>query len=201
MNQYQKLTKDNLDKLYADGPADVGRRIGAEKKEEDYVFTAFGQPCRIAPGGVFLGDVPAPDVQGLLISLYALHAVADALEMEPFKAFKDFPDSMPYIGAFTSHTEQVLVPHVEEIMANKEKIMKIFSCKSAPASFSGDISFVVMPLPKIALCYIFYLADDDFPASATCLYSANANSFLPMDALADIGEYTTKSIIQLISTR
>jgi hypothetical protein len=61
----------------------------------------------------------------------------------------------------------------------------------------GDFAFVVYPLPKIALCYIFYMADDDFPASGTCLYSSNARQFLALDALADVGEYTSKKIIDL----
>jgi hypothetical protein len=64
---------------------------------------------------------------------------------------------------------------------------------------SGDIAFRVMPLPKIALCYIFYEADEDFPASATCLFSANANDFMPMDGLADTGEYTSRKILQLLT--
>jgi hypothetical protein len=53
-------------------------------------------------------------------------------------------------------------------------------------------------LPKIALCYIFYEADDDFPASVTCLYSNNANQFMSVDGLADVGEYTSRKIINLI---
>jgi hypothetical protein len=60
------------------------------------------------------------------------------------------------------------------------------------------MAFVVHPLPKIALCYIFYVADDDFPASVTCLYSNNAHHFLPIDALADVGEYTSRRMLTLI---
>jgi hypothetical protein len=58
---------------------------------------------------------------------------------------------------------------------------------------------MVRPFPKIKLYYIFYRADEDFSASATCLFSNNALSFLPVDALADTGEYTSKKIIELIS--
>jgi hypothetical protein len=53
-------------------------------------------------------------------------------------------------------------------------------------------------LPKVALCYIFYLPDEEFPASVTCLFSQNALSFMPLDGLADVAEYTSKVIIQLI---
>ena len=63
----------------------------------------------------------------------------------------------------------------------------------------GDFSFILYPLPKIALCFIFYLPDEEFPASVTCLFSANALSFIPLDGLADVAEYTSKGIIGLIN--
>jgi len=49
-------------------------------------------------------------------------------------------------------------------------ITKTLKGEKAPAGTGRDFSFIVYPLPKIALCYIFYEADDDFPASVTCLY-------------------------------
>jgi hypothetical protein len=63
---------------------------------------------------------------------------------------------------------------------------------------SGDFSFLLFPLPKVALCYIFYLPDEDFPASVTCLFSSNATSFMPLDGLADVAECSSRKIIQLI---
>ena len=71
--------------------------------------------------------------------------------------------------------------------------------EDTPAETAGDFAFVVYPLPKVALCYIFYEADEDFPASVTCLYNNNADRFMPLDGLADVGEYTSKKIINLIS--
>ena len=118
--------------------------------------------------------------------------------LEPLKAFKEFPDSAPYVGAFASHTEQILVPAVDRIKARTDRIIKRLDGQSAPASVSGDFTFVVRPLPKIFLCYIFYEADEDFPPSVTCLYSCNANRFMPMDGLADVGEYTSKTILEMI---
>ena len=78
-------------------------------------------------------------------------------------------------------------------------IFKILNGELCTGSDVGDFSIIVRPLPKIKLHYIFYHADDEFPASATCLFSNNALSFLPIDALADTGEYTSKKIIELIS--
>jgi len=55
-------------------------------------------------------------------------------------------------------------------------------------------------LPKIALLLIFYLPDEDFPASATCLFSSNARSFMPLDGLADVAEYTSNALIGLVTS-
>ena len=55
---------------------------------------------------------------------------------------------------------------------------------------------------KIIEDYLFRiyadLPDEEFPASVTCLFSANALSFMPLDGLADVAEYTSKEIIRLI---
>ena len=105
---------------------------------------------------------------------------------------------MPYVGAFATHTEKLLVPYVEKIKESAQRITKILKGEKAPSEAGGDFSLFVYPLPKIALCYIFYEADDDFPASVTCLYSNNANQFMSVDGLADVGEYTSRKIINLI---
>ncbi len=106
---------------------------------------------------------------------------------------------MPYAGAFVSHTEQILVPHVGNLKMAQDRICQHLNGQNATNRVSGDFAWVIYPLPKIALCYIFYEADEDFPASVTCLFSHNADMFLPMDALADVGEYTSKKILTLLA--
>ena len=69
---------------------------------------------------------------GILLSLYALNAVPDLPILEPFKAFKEFPDSAPYVGAFASHTEQILVPAVQRIKSKTGLIMERLSGGAAP---------------------------------------------------------------------
>jgi hypothetical protein len=198
MDQYQKITQNNLAKLFSDLPPDLDVRMGADRNPDGFVFNAFGESCRITARGITLGHENVPGVSGILISLYALHAGLEPFILEPFKAFKEFPNSMPYVGAFASHTESVLVPHVSRIQKKADIISQKFNGPKTFSSMSGDFSLILFPLPKIALCYVFYLEDEEFPASAVCLYSNNANRFLPMDALADVGEYTSKKIIEMV---
>ena len=197
-DNYLKLARANLDRLYANLPGDLDEQLPGRKNGSAYSFSAFGQACVIAPDGITLGGVEPPGVIGILLSLYALNATTDLPILEPLRAFKEFSDSAPYVGAFTSHTEQPLIPAVQRIKSKTGLIVERLSGGAAPASVSGDFAFVVRPLPKIFLCYIFYEADEDFPPSVVCLYSSNANRFMPMDGLADVGEYTSKTILELV---
>jgi hypothetical protein len=194
-SNYAKIVRDNLNKLFENLPPDLARALPARQTGDAFLFEAFGETCEIRNDGIFLGKVRQTGVIGILISLFALNATTETCLVAPMKAFKDLPNSMPYAGAFVTHTQQILVPHVEKIRESTSRIIERFKGCEAPFNAGGDFSFMVYPLPKIALCYIFYEADEDFPASATCLYSNNALSFLPIDALADVGEYTSKKIL------
>ena len=200
MDNYARLAKENLQRLYENLPKDLESNLPADKNGSAFTFPAFGRPCAITPDGISLDGTEPPGVIGILLSLYSLHAVPDAPVVEPLRAFKEFPDSAPYVGAFASHTEQILIPAVERIKTRTDVVVEKLNGRPAPASVSGDFAFMVRPLPKIYLCYIFYEADEDFPPSVTCLYSANANRFMPMDGLADVGEYTSKTILELVAS-
>ena len=197
-DNYAVIAQNNLDRLYASLPHDLAANLPGRQIENRFIFRAFGEICVIEPQGISLGEKAHHSVFGILISLYALHARPDICVLSPLKAFKDFPNSTPYIGAFTSHTEHLLLPHIAEIKASTPTIIETLNGEKAPAKAGGDFAFVVYPFPKIALCYIFYEADDDFPPSVTCLYSNNATLFLHIDGLADVGEYTSRKILDII---
>ncbi len=193
---YENLIDRNLSRLFSQTPPDLPLRLGAEKEGEVYVFQALGQKCCLSASGITLSGAPVRDPRGLVISMYALSAIPDGTILEPFKAFKDFPDSMPYHGAFSANSERVLVPYTGRIKTKKREIQEAFHGTDGA---DGDFSFLLRPLPKIVLNYIFYLDDEEFPASATCLFSSNAMAYLPLDGLADVAEYTSKEIIRMIA--
>ncbi len=197
MDNYEKIVLDNLNRLYSRLPEDLAANLPGNRSGDRFVFEAFGETCTVSPEGITLGRQRPISVLGILISLYALHACPDECVLLPFKAFKEFPDSAPYVGAFDTHTNQLLVPHVDRIQEAIPVITGALNGSDDPYP-AGDFSFIVRPLPKIALRYVFYEADEDFPASVTCLFSNNANRFLPMDGLADVGEYTSRKILTLL---
>lgn len=197
-DNYAKIVRNNLEKLFAEETTDLGENLAAVKEHDSFLFRAFGKNCRLSSEGIFLDGEKESGVLGILISLYALGANPAPLIEQPFKAFKEFPDSMPYVGAFATRTELILTTAVSPIKNRREEIIRRIGGKPSVEGLPGDFTVVLFPLPKIALCYIFYEADEDFPAAATCLYSNNASLFMPVDGLADVGEYTSKRIIEII---
>jgi hypothetical protein len=198
--KYAEIVEQNIKILFNDDLPSRADAMGAELENQTLVFNAFGAQCRLASDGVTLNGEPQTGPQGIVLSLYALHAISEKCRVEPFKAFKELPNSAPYAGAFTSHTEQPLTPLVDRILERQHSLIDHFDGIPAPSHLSGDGALIVRPLPKIVLCYIFYKADEDFPASATCLLSNNASTFLPLDALADTGEYTSRAMIDVLAT-
>ena len=195
---YAKLVRNNLSRLYDSLPSDLEHRLPAAVTGDEYRFSAFGESCRLSPSGVHLGDREEWGVRGILITLYALHARNEPQIVEPLKSFKDFPNSMPYVGAFATHTESILAPSVTRIQNSCRRIESAFNAEASDKFSGGDFSLAIRPLPKISLFYVFYHADEDFSASATCLFSSNADRFMPLDALADVGELTSRKILELI---
>jgi len=192
---YEKIIMGNLSKIFSNPPPDLHRSLGAERSGESLILRAFGQDCSIDHKKVTLSRSEGIDLKGLIVSLYALHANPEQLQLEPFKSFKDFSGSMPYQGAFSANSERTLIPYVPLIKEREKEIKAVFDGEDG---HDGDFSFILYPLPKIPLYYIFYLPDEDFPASVAALFCTNALSFMPLDGLADVAEYTSKEIIQLV---
>lgn len=194
---YDRMATTHLSRVFAAPAADLALRLGAETAEAGYRFSALGKTCHLSADGIRLDDTPATGVPSLLIALYARHAVPTEPVDLSLKAFTELPNNAPYAAAFRSHTETPLIPHVDRILASRETIQECMDGRPAPPEISGDWTILLRPLPKITLCYAFYRADEEFPPSATCLFSANADQFLPTDALADVAEYTSRALIDL----
>ena len=121
-DNYAKIVRDNLNRLYSNLPKDLAKKLPAEQEGERFIFNAFGEKCVIEPNRITLNEEKPSSVCGILISLYSLNACAENCIHPPFKPFKEFPGSMPFVGAFATNTEQLLVPHVEKIKKAVQKI-------------------------------------------------------------------------------
>ena len=198
MSNFAELARSNLMTLFNADPRALAQNLPAEPVGTQFRFRAFGDVCLLGHDGIFWRESSSPGVAELLISIYALNSRPDPARMTPYKAFRELPNSMPYIAAFASHTEAILVPHVGKIEKQRSDLASRLDGRVESGPECGDFSLILRPLPKIALKYVFYRADHESPASVSCLFSNNAAAFLPTDALADAGELTSRKMIDCL---
>jgi hypothetical protein len=198
-SNYAALIQENLRAAFALGASELAVRLDAVQEDDALGFKAFGADCQLTPDKVWLAGHHDQGPRGVIVSLLARHARAETCIDEPWRAFRELPDSMPYVGAFRAHTELPLVPHVAALLAGWPAVVTAIGGSVMAQPVSGDAAAVVHALPKIHLCYLFYRPDDEFPANVTCLFAANAHRFLPTDALADVGEYTSRALIAAVA--
>ena len=141
MNNYEDIIKKNLRQVYSRLPEEVAEKIPATRVDDSLLFSAFGESCRITPESITLGDNIETGPTGIVISLYALQVDTVACQLTPFKAFREMPDSMPYVGAFASHTERTLVDHIDEIELKADWIAQQFKGSRGARKDAGDFSF------------------------------------------------------------
>ncbi len=196
-DSYGAIRNDYLKRAWGRGSVELQRALPAVAENGNLHFRAFGEDCVLESDRILLGTTEAAGPEALLIAMYACHVTEQPLRLHPLKAFKELPGSMPYHGAFAANAERILVPLVPAIRRNQETLVRVFSGKENDDAVTGDFSFTLYPLPRIALYYVFNLPDDEFPASVTALFGASSVHAMPLDGLADVAEYTARRMITL----
>jgi hypothetical protein len=192
------IQREYLQQVWSRQLEELEAALPARHRGDCLHFQAFGEPCELHPQEIILGGETLTGPEGILIAMYASYVPNEKLQMLPLKSFKELPESMPYQGAFFANAEQILLPHVPAIQNHQHHLAARFSGHVNADAPSGDFSFTIYPLPRIALYYIFYLPDEEFPAAVNCLFPANVTDFLPVAGLADVAEYTARKMIGLV---
>ncbi|MGQ9670786.1 MAG: DUF3786 domain-containing protein [Desulfosoma sp.] len=197
MNGYEEVIRGYLDKAWARSKGVLQRAIPALLEATGALsFPAFGRRCTVERERVLFDGHVDLGPRAVLASIYIGHVPEHTASLHPLKAFKEIPNSGPYQAAFAVHAEQVLVPHVPKIKIHLDHLLQIFSGHRNTDAPSGDFSFTLYPLPRIPLYYIVHEPDEEFPAAVTCLFGSGCASFMPLDALADVAEYTAQSLLE-----
>ncbi len=196
---YLQIRDDYLQQAWARSAEVLSACLPAELTAVGLRFRAFGEECLLSGEEITLAGEAAPGPEGLLIALYASSVPDLPVQLDSLRSFKELPNSMPYQNAFAANAEHILVPHVTRIHQHQERLASVFSGRINVEPPSGDFSFTLFPLPRVPLYYIFHLPDEEFSASVTCLFAANAPDFMPLDGLADVAEYAGKKLLALLA--
>lgn len=116
----------------------------------------------------------------ILILHYLTTANGQAVE-NSWISFKELPDGAIYNDPFTRRT---IKPMLDTFSAKPENMILIGERMGGKKGEFGDISVILPVFPQVAITYVIWEGDEEFPASGTVLFDRSAKSYLPTEDYA-----------------
>ena len=196
---------ENYEKVYQELLADLGRlnlaelgpHLGGQLVETDsgasLKIRLLGRDYLVGPAGVTddRGDRPHFTVR-IVLSYYLLRQGSGPIAGS-YIAYRETEGAF-FNAFFQAEVEQRLVRSFQDRPEKLVAAAQALGGRPGVEGLGGDITLTLPALPKITLAVIFYEADDEFPASATLLFDANAERFLDPECLAVLGQITVAGL-------
>jgi hypothetical protein len=128
----------------------------------------------------------------ILLLHYLLNADGTPLAAD-WIAFRNLPGGLGYDPAFQGRANRRLA---RAFGNDKPTFGKAARALGGESLSFGDASFLFRVLPRVWLAVVLYLADDEFPASASVLFDAAASHYLPTEDLAVLGGIVAGRLIR-----
>lgn len=121
-----------------------------------------------------------PITNHILILHYLINATGQNLTGEVI-SFKELPDGAIYIDPFTRRS---IKPMLDIFSGDPESLVKCGLVMGGKAADFGDVSVTVPVFPRVAITYVIWSGDEEFPASGTILFDSSARYYLPTEDYA-----------------
>jgi hypothetical protein len=162
--------------------ADVCLKSGAIQIDADVLQLRFlNRDYRIdrRRGDVsLLLDVESvPVSEKLLILHYLVTAKGTPLRDEPV-SFKELPEGMVYYPTFY---KRAIRPLLGKHDASPEKLIEAAARLGGAAAHQGDAAVIVRAFPMVAVTWVLWRGDDEFPAEGTILVDRGIQDYLPTE--------------------
>jgi len=182
-------------------PRDVAFRSGVEFDAEGFRFKFYGEPYRIT--------YPALDVivetsnkvcnpYYAAMFLYYLHTADGTPPSGKWIAFRDLPDGTFYHQAYQGYSGDRLA----RALGNQLEMFERAAQKLDGMKLTlGDAAYAFDALPRVRVAAVYYLGDEDFPATANVLFDESSSHYLPTDGLAGVGRALVDRLLRVASQK
>jgi len=204
------IDKAHWRKLAGMGPAEVCRLSGAAHDAEDGSYrlrllsdeVTVNVPDRTvswADADVAEDRKPPGFNEHLVSVVYLVTAGATGLESEAWQRSPDDwvnPRSLPLGDFFYRGFHEIPTAGLETgFSRDPQGLLEAGRRLGASVAPEGDAGIVLLPLPRVKLKYVFWAADDEFPARATVLVRRDTPRYLLLDALWVLCGMVSKALL------
>jgi len=120
---------------------------------------------------------PVPIAERLLI-LHYLVTASGAPPRGEWIAFKELPDGLLYHSTFYKRTVKLLL---KKFGYSPAKLADAASMIGGVKMQMGDIAVTVQAFPKVAVTWVLWQGDDEFPAEGSVLLDRGITDYLPTE--------------------
>lgn len=140
-------------------------------------------------------EIMYPELDILL--LHYLIDSKDAPLSGELVSYHQLKDGPVFYGAFKNIAEK---PVIEKFSRDPESFKKACHSLGGKALQYRDVSFELLPFPRIPLTYILGVADEELPATCSVLFDGSAIFQLHIEDIAVLGEVVSHEIIRKAET-
>jgi hypothetical protein len=120
---------------------------------------------------------PVPIAERLLILHYLVTAKGTPLRSEPV-SFKELPEGMVYYPTFY---KRAIRPLLNKYGASLGKLIEAAALLGGFAEHQGDAAVTIRAFPRVAITWVLWRGDDEFPAEGTILVDRGIQDYLPTE--------------------
>ncbi|NOY53634.1 MAG: DUF3786 domain-containing protein [Deltaproteobacteria bacterium] len=133
---------------------------------------------------VYLDDEPAGIRLAILILHYLLQAGGIPLDGRRI-SFKEVPQGALYFQPFRG---RVIFPILRLFDANQDKLIAAVETLGGTKTAEGDLSFLLHPLPRVTVQYIYYRGEEGIPPDLNLLFDATIPEYLSTEDIVVLCE-------------
>ncbi len=172
-------------------------RIGALYNEEEdaLLLGMLGQEYVIRHSGMTLRGQKAPETHEQVILEYLFSAGTTFVET-PWRPLGDFIGQP--VPEFRKRVELPIAQHASEFIPRARALIPHFDGVVVPSVIGMDVAMTVVALPRVHLRVELSQEDQEFPPEAWVLFSNNANNYLSVPTLQDLGELFKERLLSLL---
>ncbi len=193
-SNYDAVLADLLEEAEKRSAAANAPQLGGSLSDGSAEIPLFGEACAIKGDAVYRGGSKLDTIGSILVLRYLLTAGDDPLR-NAWMPYRDFKDGAQFSSYIKANIEDVLAKRFAGKQALLRERLQAIGAGVYRSEAKPDVAAALHPFPRVPLLAIFWDKDDEFDASFQFLFDASAESYLDMEALAVLLEYTCQKLV------
>ncbi len=194
-SNYDKICEDLLQLVWDTGAvANAPMLSGSVEEGAAARVPLFGENCEVRRDGVYKDAEKLDTIGSILVVRYLLTAGTGQIR-HIWLPYRDLKDGAQFSAFIKTNIEDRIASVFQGKRGALRERLSALGAVPSTGEAQADIALILHPLPKLPVLCLFWDSDEEFPASFRFLFDGSASSYLDLEALAAMLQYTYLKLI------